>query len=158
MRRKTAHVYVFDGRDGTVKVGNSIRPEARIKEVGRGANLVLAYKSDLLDDAEYIERAAHGILRLAKKHVKDEWFFASVAEARSAISTAIAIAEKMQLPLQYVAPPKWETLRVDDPDHMFRDGLDLLRKQEDDLPGRSEMVRRLVDRAAEALQARSKRK
>lgn len=95
MISKCGHVYVMRGADGLVKVGYSNKPERRARQVG---NVVeIAHTSAFKDDAERIERGAHRLLRLAGRHVRAEWFNATVAEAIDAIEMAERIAGGLEL-------------------------------------------------------------
>lgn len=94
---KSGYVYVMRGADGLVKVGYSNKPERRAKQVG---NVIeIAHTSAFLEDAETIERGAHKLLRLAGRHIRAEWFSATVKEAIGAIERAQRIAAGLELAL-----------------------------------------------------------
>jgi len=101
--RANAKIYILHGDNGLVKVGHSTRVEKRIKEIRGVAGI--AHLTEIKANAELIERTAHRLLKLAGKHVKDEWFSATVAEALEAIERAERIAEGLELGLDRM-PPK----------------------------------------------------
>lgn len=144
-----AKVYVMRGDGGLVKLGFSKDPSRRSKEVG--AELV--HETLVVEQAERIEWAAHKVLSLHGKHIAGDWFDASVEAAISAIGIAMRQVEGEELQLGgWLARAKPENtrylqMRVSTE---FCRRLDDLRKIEQGIPSRSEMLRRLVDRAFDA--------
>ena len=147
---RAGHVYVMRVSDEAVKVGFSKNPARRAIELG---TLDVLHHTEWLEHAELIEKSAHRLLKLGKKHIKDEIFSASVKEAIAAINDAIEMAagETLRLDSTPVGNNKWLQVRVDEE---FERKLDRLRKAEPDLPSKSEMVNRLVDRANEKLDSK----
>ena len=133
MRAKKIYVIKSDG--GPVKIGISSDPDVRRQALeSHGPNrLTLVHTRDV-DVPGAVERAAHRLLSDHRR--KGEWFDVSVADAIAAIDAAL-IAGGSQL-LTFRADP--ESLAA----------LDALRRDEEDIPTRSEMVRRVIRRAVEA--------
>jgi hypothetical protein len=145
MAMKTnAKIYVLESADGLVKVGHSRRVDKRIKELGKVVSI--AHLTEIKVQAEIIERTAHRLLRLAGKGVRGEWFSATVAEAIEAIERAERIADGAELGLDRAPPPDDTILHMRVAEEI-RAKLDDLRRLEPDLPSRSEMVRRLIEKA-----------
>ncbi len=140
--RQNAKVYVFEASDGTVKVGHSRAPERRVTQVSR-EKLRLAYVSELLVEAERVERLAHRLLAMAGKRLRGEWFSVSAHEAIEAIDRSLRICEGLE-PAPVVGPSSFLSVNLSDQEAA---ALDRLRKSEPDLPSRSEMVRRLIERS-----------
>jgi hypothetical protein len=95
--RRNARVYVMASSDGMVKIGHSRRPASRRREFGPSVSLV--HQTDVLDEAERIERLAHRVLALHGRHVRGEWFEATISDAVKAIEIAVRQAEGNQLSL-----------------------------------------------------------
>jgi len=143
----------MDLGDGLIKVGHSRRPDARRKEIGNEAEIV--WLSEVYEQAELIERTAHRLLALAGKHVRGERFAATLSEAIEAIECAVRIAKGQELPLQFEADQDtFLHMRIAEEVKLM---LDDLRKGEPDLPSRSEMVRRLIERAHESEKKRGRK-
>lgn len=138
--RQNAQVYILQAEDGTIKVGHSVNPEKRMHQLGR-SGLKVVHASGMIVDAEKVERAAHKLLKLAGKHVRGEWFSASIQEALDAIDVAQRIADGLD-----VLPGRDTFLQMRIADEIVAK-LDDLRRVEADLPSRSEMIRRLIERA-----------
>lgn len=83
--------------NGTIKLGHSKSPERRAKELGVPVTIV--HQTDVIEFAEKIERLAHRVLALHGKHLRGEWFEASLQDAVQAIEIATQQAEGEQLPL-----------------------------------------------------------
>jgi len=83
--------------DGTIKLGHSVCPERRAKQLGVPVDIV--HQTDVIELAEKVERLAHRILALYGKHLRGEWFEASLEDAIQAIEIATQQAEGEQLPL-----------------------------------------------------------
>jgi hypothetical protein len=141
--KTNARIYVMDAGDGTVKVGHSRDPDGRAKQIG---GVTVIHSTPLVEQAELIERTAHRLLKLSGKHIRGEWFRASLSEAISAIERAERIASGHEMPLQFPTPEETTMIQVKaDLDLVCK--LDDLRKLEDKIPSRTEMVRRLIERA-----------
>lgn len=106
---KNASVYVFSADNGLVKVGISIRPEARLKDAAYSRGLSplsvkMAFSSEPRGDARDVERIAHRLLSASQE--RGEWFSASERDAVAAVTKAISIAdgheEDISSPLKYV--------------------------------------------------------
>lgn len=108
MNKKSGCLYVMTGPEG-VKVGFSRQPDKRSRQVGPGVNV--AYATEFKVNGERIERGAHRLLRLAGKHVRAEWFSATVAEAKAAIERAERIDAGLELALD--CRPKRKTQNKD---------------------------------------------
>lgn len=93
----TAKLYVMRDGAGLVKLGISVDPERRRSQLG--ASLELVHETDLVDRAEHIEALAHRLLALHGRHVKGEWFEATIDDALDAINLAIKQFQGEQLPL-----------------------------------------------------------
>jgi len=95
--RQNAKIYIMRASDGTIKLGHSVCPERRAKELGVPVDIV--HQTDVIELAEKVERLAHRILALHGKHLRGEWFEASLEDAIKAIEIATKQAEGEQLPL-----------------------------------------------------------
>lgn len=95
--KTNAKVYVMVDNDGRIKLGHSIDPAKRSKQMVRPVTLV--HETDIVEEAERIERLAHRILALHGKHLRGEWFEASVGDAIKAIEIAVRQAEQEELAL-----------------------------------------------------------
>jgi hypothetical protein len=149
--KTNAKIYVMQAEDGTIKLGHSVDPDRRATQLGRHVEVVHA--TDVIEHVERIERLAHRVLALHGRHIRGEWFEATITDAILAIEIATRQAEQQELMLggtlgnrlpQHLEPDKFFQMRVNGE---FNQSLDRLRKKEDDLPTRAEMIRRLVDRA-----------
>lgn len=83
----TCFLYVFADADGHRKVGISQNPESRLAclQTGNAQPLTFELHAECLD-AFAIEQAIHRIL--AKRHVRGEWFRATLAEVETALDAA----------------------------------------------------------------------
>lgn len=95
--RTNAKVYLMQAKDGTLKLGHSRCPEKRAREIWCQPELV--FQTDVLKCAERIERLAHRVLVLHGKHLKGEWFAATIEDGINAIEIAVRQAENEELPL-----------------------------------------------------------
>jgi len=95
--RTNARVYIMKSDDGRLKIGHSVDPSRRSKQLGVAVSIM--HETDVLDQAERIERLAHRVLALSGKHLCGEWFDATVEDAISAIDIAVRQAESVELPL-----------------------------------------------------------
>ena len=113
----------------------------------------------VIEHAERIERLAHRVLALHGKHLRGEWFEATIKDAVVAIEIATRQAEGEELNLggclRIVAETKDKqtSLRLSE---ATLSSLDQLRRDEADLPTRAEMIRRLIERAVTKRPTRSK--
>jgi len=144
--KTNAHIYVMDAGDGTVKVGHSRDPDGRAKQIGSGVTVI--HSTPLIEQAELIERTAHRLLKLSGKHIRGEWFKATLQEAIAAIERAESIANGNEMPLQFKKPVDTVALQLKIETDLLSK-LDDLRKLENRIPTRVEMVRRLIERAHE---------
>lgn len=90
-----AKIYVLKGDDGALKIGRSIDPSLRAKQVGRKA--IVVHETEILPRAEVIERMAHRVMVLFGSHVGGEWFKATVADAKRAVAIAIRQVQNNEL-------------------------------------------------------------
>ena len=147
--RKNARLYIMEADDGTLKLGHSVAPSRRAKELRRAVSIV--HTTDVLEHAERIERLAHRVLALHGRHIRGEWFEATLDQAVEAIEIAIRQAADCELKLGWALTPSRPAI-VREPTERFEmrmsasdlAALDRLRKGEDDLPSRAEMIRRLI--------------
>lgn len=161
--KTNARVYVMVDAEGRIKLGHSINPEARSKQMPRPVTLV--HQTDVIEQAERVERLAHRVLALHGTHLRGEWFEASLDEALQAIEIAIRQAEREELALggtldgeadKEVSASKYPLFNFRaDPETL--EALDKLRRDEPDIPTRSEMARRIIKRACDRADRKSKR-
>lgn len=95
--KTNAKIYVMQAEDGTLKLGHSVNPLVRSKRLGVVASVV--HETDVVVHAEKIERLAHRVLALHGKHLRGEWFEATVEDAIKAIEIATKQAENEELSL-----------------------------------------------------------
>ena len=81
--RTNARIYVMQADDGTIKLGHSKDPERGRKELDVPVTIV--HQTDVVEQAERIERLAHRVLALHGGHIRGEWFKATIDAAISAI-------------------------------------------------------------------------
>jgi hypothetical protein len=140
---------------GALKLGHSRDPERRMKDIGRPVEIV--HTTDVLDHVERIERLAHKVLALHGKHIRGEWFEASLDQAITAIEIAVRQAEAAELCLGGRLNRHTSVKRRYDRnlnfkvDQAFFAALDKLRKRETPEMSRSDMVRKLVLEAAKRI-------
>jgi hypothetical protein len=106
--RTNARIYVMRGQHG-LKIGHSGDPQRRLEQIGADA---IEHETDVLEHAQLIEHTAHRLLRLAGKHVRGEWFSATLHEAVDAIERAERIAAGQELPLVRPIRAKTQTSKV----------------------------------------------
>lgn len=150
--KTNARIYIMRGDDGALKLGHSRNPEARAKQIGRPVKVV--HQTDVIEHAERIERLAHRVLALHGKHIRGEWFEATLEDAIAAIETATRQAEGSELPLGGAlarhkrgvgAPQSLFSMRTDSAEGKeFLDALDELRAAERPQLDRTSMVKKLV--------------
>lgn len=87
----------MQAEDGTIKLGHSKDPDKRSREVGKPVEV--AHVTEVLGQAERIERLAHRVLALQAEHVGGEWFLATLEEAVEAIAVATRQADSQELEL-----------------------------------------------------------
>jgi len=94
--KTNAHLYVMKSPNGTIKLGHSKQPNVRRRQIELQLNTTLKviHVTEIILNAERVERLAHRLLAVAKKRVGEqgEWFSASVDEAIASIEQAIRIA------------------------------------------------------------------
>jgi len=95
--KTNAKVYVMVDSEGRIKLGHSVNPAARSKQMPRAVTVV--HETDVIEQAERVERLAHRILALHGTHLRGEWFEASIDDALHAIEIAIRQAEQEELAL-----------------------------------------------------------
>jgi hypothetical protein len=169
--RTNARIYIMQAEDGTIKLGHSNNPERRAKQIGRPVAIV--HTTDVLEHVERIERLAHRVLALHGRHIRGEWFDATIESALTAIEIAVRQAEAHELPLggvvytngstetrapRDVVRPKWKYLTMS----LGADTIaiiDALRQAERPQLSRTAMVKRLVfDAARKSPRARERQK
>jgi len=143
--RTNAKLYVMRRGDGVLKLGHSQDPAFRKKQLG-GPDLELVHETDFITHAERAERLAHKVL--ANKRIRGEWFKATLEQALEAIQIAIRQAQELGACVAHKENHQVQLSRE------TKSLMDELRKAEPDLPSRSEMLRRLIERAAAALKKR----
>lgn len=149
-------VYVLAARDGTIKVGMSIDPDARVVSLSpKRGPLKVVHATEICERATFIERTAHRFLEIAGKRVEGEreWFTATEEEGVAAVRRAMLVAQGLEPPPpRRPKPPRKHQYSVlvamTEEEYVL---LDDLRCLESDLPRRSEMVRRLIRNAAEVI-------
>lgn len=145
--RMNARIYVMRAEDGTLKLGHSRNPAARAKNVGKPVEVI--YQSEVFEHAEKIERLAHRVLALHGRHIRGEWFEATLDAAIISIETAVRQAAGLELPIGGTlnTKPKIQTttfaMRVDD---QFYVQLERSRGFISDRASKSDTVRFLVTR------------
>ena len=153
--KTNARIYIMVDNEGRIKLGHSVNPMARSKQMPRPVTLV--HETDVIEQAERVERLAHRILALHGTHLRGEWFEASLEDALQAIEIAIRQAEQEELALGgwmngkadiKTSTPEYHILNFRaDPETL--ESLDKLRRDEPDIPTRSEMARRIIKRACD---------
>jgi hypothetical protein len=134
-------VYVFQrGLAGPVKIGISKDVPVRAKCFGE-INVLHRQPFDR-KQARLVERVAHALLK--EKRLNGEWFDVSPGEAISAIQSAVSLIEGGRHD-DLFKPNKPITLCISEP---LLELLDEARRKERDIPGRAEMIRRLIERTA----------
>lgn len=153
--KTNARIYIMVDNEGRIKLGHSVNPTARSKQMPRPVTLV--HETDVIEQAERVERLAHRILALHGTHLRGEWFEASIDDALHAIEIAVKQAECEELALggRLDGRADIETSAQKYPLFNFRadpetlEALDRLRRDEPDIPTRSEMARRIIKRACD---------
>ena len=146
------HVYAISDGLELVKIGMSKNLNARLSDLCRGGKNKLIHSVEVHDaDGRLIERVAHWIIR--KQRRIGEWFEVPEAVAIDTIETA---RRDVSGPRRIVAELEGEpfTLRVT-PDLLQI--IDDWRRDEPDLPVRSEALRRMIKECGERRQKGKKR-
>ena len=94
---KGAKIYVMKADDGRLKLGISVNPEARAKQIGVPVSII--HQTDVIEHARQIEKLAHRVLALHGTHLRGEWFEATLQDAIRAIEVATRQAENQELAL-----------------------------------------------------------
>ena len=144
--KTNAKIYVMRAADGTIKLGHSRNPLERAKQVGRPVEVV--HMTDVLEQVEKIERLAHRVLALHGRHIRGEWFEATLADALTAIEIAMRQAENTELALGGrlgIARPQTRlvVLRLDD---VTIRAIDDIRAMSRPIPTISDVIRDAVMR------------
>lgn len=146
--RTNAKIYVMRAEDGTLKLGHSVDPARRSKEVGRVVEIV--HETDIIEHVERIERAAHRVLALHGKHLRGEWFEATLDDAINAIEIATRQAERQELELGGKLKTVKQTggrstgqlnIRVDSE---IMDAIDEIRASQRPIPTVSQVIRSVI--------------
>jgi hypothetical protein len=150
--------------DGAIKLGYSADPIRRRDEIANQIGedgLELLYQTKPIERVEETERLAHRMLALLGKHIRTEWFEATLDQAHKAIRIAKRQAEGLELPLG-ARLKHWsddrpmrhaEVVRIFLPKKIVAT-IDAIRAKRLDPRDRGAVVRELV---AEALTARAKK-
>lgn len=124
--KTNAKLYVMADAAGMVKLGHSRNPSKRSKQIGKG--ITLLHETDVLEQAERIERLAHRVLALHGRHLRGEWFEATLEQAIEAIEIAVKQAANEELSLGGKMEVPWKFL-----DDSFSLGLRVSRATRDGL-------------------------
>lgn len=84
--RRNAHLYVMRNEHGHLKLGHSVNPLQRSRSLGSPQ---IVFCSGIIDEVERVEKLAHRLLVLSGKHLKGEWFEASLEDAMHAIEVGV---------------------------------------------------------------------
>lgn len=164
--KTNAKVYVMVDGEGRIKLGHSNNPARRSKQMVRPVTLV--HETDVIEEAERVERLAHRILALHGKHLRGEWFEATVCDAIAAIEIAVRQAEQEELALGgrldgsadivvSVCTSTFSIRTENERGQKFLANLDAIRKSWPDSPDRTDVVIRLVADEAERLKKKPKK-
>ena len=139
-------IYIAQGPCGRIKVGHSVNPTKRVTQLGHKVRLVHA--TDVVEEAERVERRAHRVLAMWGCHVKGEWFDASIAQAVDAIAVAQSQLRGDELPLYGRIRIKRslggiKPTRILLPLAMMRE-IEAIQKARMDEPDKGQVVRELV--------------
>jgi|SRR3990172_2221340 len=156
-----ASVYVIQSDAGPVKIGVSRQPTARLKTVMQYQPFDAKVVHSICDEeicAFAIERAAHALLSAYRQ--RGEWFNVSPEQAIEAIAQAI---EQIKNPI-IEEPEEVEYTERNLKTHRLQmvispeevEQIDRWRREQDDLPSRSEAIRRLVQDALATARQRQK--
>ena len=84
-------VYVISDGSGLRKIGSSIDPDGRLRQLSLGRELILEHRTALTTYGRVAERLTH--VRLDAKRAKGEWFSISREEAIIAVEQAVIDAQ-----------------------------------------------------------------
>ena len=149
MGRPSTHIYVIEG-DDRVKVGRSHDPKLRLKAIVGGKQLL--HTTEVLFECDQVEKTAHRLLAMAGKHIRCEWFRASLKDAVEAIERAKRIVAGEELPLDRVSKPVHEMLHVR-LDARSMEILTEIRRNDPRIPSVPTVIRELIMRAKMQQQA-----
>jgi len=150
--KTNAKVYVMVDSEGRIKLGHSVNPAARSKQMPRAVTLV--HETDVIEQAERVERLAHRILALHGTHLRGEWFEASLEDALQAIEIAIRQAEQEELALGGRLDGRADieisvytpiSVRLSDENRAW-----LVRKADEEDRSLNNMINRIIEAAREA--------
>lgn len=150
--KTNAKVYVMVDSEGRIKLGHSVNPTARSKQMPRPVTLV--HETDVIEQAERVERLAHRILALHGTHLRGEWFEASLEDALQAIEIAIRQAEQEELALGGRLDGRADieisvytpiSVRLSDENRAW-----LVRKADEEDRSLNNMINRIIEAAREA--------
>ena len=155
MKNRRARLYIAADANGLLKLGCSDDPRRRSKQLGRPVRLLC--QTAFLDDAERVETLAHRTLALHGTHIRGEWF--KVRYDHAVLALRIAMRQASGGELELGGSPRTRGGAVVEGDGVFQMRVDAsfgrmlddLRKAQDDLPSRAELIRRLVEQAHAAL-------
>jgi hypothetical protein len=138
--------------EGRIKLGHSVNPAARSKQMPRAVTVV--HETDVIEQAERVERLAHRILALHGTHLRGEWFEASIDDALHAIEIAIRQAEQEELALGGRLDGRADieisvytpiSVRLSDENRAW-----LVRKADEEDRSLNNMINRIIEAAREA--------
>jgi hypothetical protein len=143
--RRNAQIYVMRSTSGALKVGHSRRVKSRRAELGKPQ---IVYLTDVLEQAEVIERMAHRLLKMSGRHIRGEWFSASLDEIIAAIERAERIAIGAELPPE---PQERSQLNIR-LDRDLEDAIEALRESAGyPTPTKTDVIRQAVMDACDRL-------
>lgn len=148
----TGYLYVvLRPSDGARKVGQSINPAARLLGINTEQSMRCSVEYQAECSEHHIDAAEkHAHALLWDSTLGREWFAVDQDAARAAVDAAIAAARADAPMLKPPKPSNAKTSRFEmraSREMLYQ--LDYLRAQEPDLPPRTEMLRRIVDREHE---------
>lgn len=150
--KTNARIYIMVDNEGRIKLGHSVNPAARSKQMPRPVTLV--HETDVIEQAERVERLAHRILALHGTHLRGEWFEASLEDALQAIEIAIRQAEQEELALGGRLDGRADieisvytpiSVRLSDENRAW-----LVRKADEEDRSLNNMINRIIEAAREA--------
>ncbi len=98
LNAKPSRVYIMMGPNGTIKVGRSIHPLKRARQLRgfAGGAVHLLYATPVLPDSCWVEVETHK--KIKSFNVSDEWYSITFEQAFNAMREAIAeVKEKYRL-------------------------------------------------------------
>ena len=108
-------VYVMARQDGLrlMKIGRSLSPEKRLKDISAFTPVTLAYATDVRADASLVEALVHRTL--ADQRVHSEWFAVTKDEAIGAVHAAVAESDARSYEAKERAWKRYTTVRPGSP-------------------------------------------